>query len=154
MLAALLGGTAHAQPRSEADATGHYLGIGPVAVLTSMEDAFDGGFGGELAYARVHEHRSLAVVAVAGGAIQFTERDGGRLWLDLLAGVNNPLGGWLGLGIGPAVEVDAVRVPRWGGQLTAWVHIGVTPFVRVGHVEKTGTFVDVGLKVVLPAIRW
>ncbi len=130
------------------------MGLGPIGALARIEGSWDGLFGGEIVFADINERRLVSALAVAAGAVQFTERGGGRLWLDVMAGVKTPLGGVIGLAVGPVVELDDVRIPRWGGQATLWLYAGVVPFVRVGRVKTSGIFVDIGLKIVLPTYRW
>jgi hypothetical protein len=139
---------------SPADLDGLYVVLGPLGHAMRMEGAWDGAFGGELALVHVRQSRTPSALGVALGAESYSAREGGRLWADLLAGTRTPLGGAVGLSAGFGAEVHDVVPPRFGIQATLWVFAGVVPFVRVGRFEKTGTFVDVGLKIALPALRF
>jgi hypothetical protein len=119
-----------------------------------VEGTWDGGFGGELSLVRVNEHRRLAGLGISLGGLQYTERSGGRLWGDLFGSTRTVAGVMTGLSLGLAVEVDEVRRWRWGAQGTLWVYAGVIPYVRMGSLQRGGLFVDVGLKIPLPALRW
>lgn len=130
---------------------GTYLTVGPTAAAIRIDGGWDAVFGGEISLARVRERRPLAGYGLSLGAAGYTERDGGRLWADLQAATGR-LGPAIGVGIGPVVEIDDVRPPRWGAQASVWVYAGAIPYLRVGQLATTGTFFEVGLRVPLPAI--
>ena len=52
-----------------------------------------------------------------------------------------------------SVELGELAHPRPGGSIGLWAFVGVTPFVRVGIVEKLGGFAEVGLHISLPVLR-
>jgi hypothetical protein len=139
---------------SAADLDGLYVAVGPVGSAISIEGAWTGGFGGELTVARVCERRALAAIGGAAGALRFAERDGGLVWVDALVGTRRLLGIPVGVSGGLAVQVDEVVPPRFGAHATLWVWAGVQPYVRVGELERSGRFVEAGVKIPLPAIRW
>lgn len=156
--------SAAAQPapaRDDAAATtasldGLYLALGPVAaaVYAADDEVWDGGFGGELMVVRVRERAWLGAYGLAVGGERFVEAGNGRLWGDFLVATKRLLGVAVGVSAGLAVEVGDLQAPRFGWQTTIWSFAGVIPYVRVGSVEKSGTFVDAGLKIALPALRW
>jgi len=139
-----------------ADLDGVYVALGPVAaaVYSPDDDDWDGGFGGELMVVRVREHDLLGALGLAAGGVRFAEAGNGRLWADALVGTRTLWGLGLGLSGGLAVEVGDLQLPRFGWQATLWAYAGVMPYVRVGAVEKSGAFVDAGIKITLPALRW
>jgi hypothetical protein len=140
--------------QSTADLDGVYIALGPVASLVRVESEWDGAFGGELMLVRVTENHPIGALGLAFGGVAFAEREGGRLWADALVATNKTFGISTGLSLGPTVEVHEVTPPRWGGQATLWVYAGVIPYVRVGAVADAGTFVDIGIKISLPALRF
>jgi hypothetical protein len=113
---------------------------------------WDGTFGGEAQITRVREHQTISAMGLAIGGLRYAERTGGRLWGDLVF-AHDPGPITLGLSIGATVELDDLRVPRWGGQATLWVFAGALPYVRVAAVQDSGVVVDIGLKIALPALR-
>lgn len=143
---------AHAKPlrRPSSDLDGWYLTLGPVATAISIENSWDGAAGGEVSVVRVAERRIPAAVGMALGGVSYSERKGGRLWLDAELAFSRHLPVAVGLGLGVTAEVDPVRPPRWGAQGTLWVFAGIIPFVRVGTVEEAGAFFEVGLMLKIP----
>ena len=139
-----------------ANLDGLYLTLGPVAaaVYTHGEHDWDGGFGGELMLLRVRENNVLSAIGLAAGGVHFAEAGNGRLWGDVVLANKTALGLGVGISGGLAVEVGDLQKPRFGWQATLWVYAGVIPYIRLGSLEQTGTFVDVGLKITLPALRW
>jgi hypothetical protein len=140
--------------RSPANLDGVYLALGPVGALVHVEDDWDGAFGGELSLWRVRERQLISGVGIGLGGHKFSERDGGRLWGEISAAHRTPLGLALGVAAGVATEVDDLITPRWGAYGSLWLFAGVLPYVRVGSVQTSGAFVDLGIKIALPAIRW
>lgn len=140
--------------RSPADLDGVYLSLGPVGSALRIEGAWDGAFGGEVSLSRVREHQALSALGLSLGGAAYSQREGGLLWGDLFAATLTPLGAAVGLSAGFTAEVHPVRPPRLGAQATLWVFAGVIPYARIGRVETAGTFVDVGVKIALPAIRF
>ena len=86
------------------------------------------------------------------GASRWTERGGGRIWLDALAGTR--LGRMVGVSAGPIVELDDLHHPRLGASVGLWAFLGVTPYARVGTVEDLGAFAEIGVHIALPVRRW
>ena len=136
------------------DLDGTYALLGPLGTATRVEESWDGAFGAEVSLLRIREHKHVALAGLAFGGIRFAKREGGRLWLDALVATRRPLDLLTGLSLGGVAEVHEVIPPRWGFQAGVWVFAGVIPFARVGAMENVGVFVDVGLKIPLPAFRW
>jgi hypothetical protein len=155
LLCGLWAGSARADRLdSSADLDGLYLAIAPVGAAVHTETAWDATFGGELMLARITERQTIAVLGLVVGGHRYSERNTGRLWLDGLVGTRRVLDLALGLSVGPTAEVDRVIPPRFGAQATLWAYVGVMPYLRVGAVEKSGTFFEIGLRIPLPALRW
>ena len=144
----------HGQFRPSWDLDGFYLWLGPSGTASYVGDAWDSAFGADLAALRVREAAPIAALGGAFGFSKFTAHDGGRLWLDLVAGTR--VGGrtMAGLTAGPLLEVSDLTHPRAGASIGAWAFVGVTPFVRVGVVSTTGAFIEIGLHIALPVLRW
>jgi hypothetical protein len=82
----------------------------------------------------------------------WTERGGGRLWADAVVGTR--IGGWMiGTTAGPIVELSDVAHPRFGGSFGVFGFVGLTPFARVGFVDKLGGFAEIGVHIALPVLR-
>lgn len=166
--------SAHYTPRSEAQANpdgastellsdnldGFYIALAPVAFAVRAENDWDGGFGGEVLLVRIRERSMLTAAGLGIGASRYARepdrglgRGTGRLWADLQIASRLPTGTPAGLSVGVATEVDPVIPARWGAQATLWAFVGVIPFVRVGVVQKNGTYIDFGIKVALPVMR-
>jgi hypothetical protein len=128
--------------------------LGPVGALVRTDGEWDGAFGGEASLWRIREHSILSALGLGLGGQKFSEGNAGRLWADFLAGYRTAFGAAFGLGIGVTTEVDEVIPARWGGHASLWVYAGVIPYIRVGAVDGRGAFVDVGLKITLPALRF
>jgi hypothetical protein len=137
-----------------ADRLDHFAAVAAVASAVHVEGTWDGGFGGELGVGRLSDRRGLALWAASVGLLGFSERTGGRAWAELAVGTRWPTGVPVGIGLGPAVELDDIRRPRWGGQATLFVFAAVVPYVRVGAVDDGGLFADVGVRIAFPVIRW
>jgi hypothetical protein len=131
-----------------------YLALGPVGSALRIEDQWDGAFGGEMSLLRVRERDLVSALGIEVGGQRFSERQGGLVWVDLFAGHRRPWGVTVGASMGVTAEVDQVRPPRWGAQGSLWVFAGIVPYVRAGAVQNSGVFFDMGVKIVLPAIRW
>lgn len=144
-------------PRSLPDSSDHdgdKLLIGPVAGAVLIEGTWDSAVGGELSLVRIREHRSLAAMGFGFGYARYAGRDGGRLWLEAVAGTRR-LGGFLvGASVGPAVELGAVQHPRLGGTASVWAFVGVIPYVRAGVLDEAGSYVEIGLALELPVWRF
>jgi len=131
-----------------------FAALAAVASAVRVEGAWDGGFGAEIGVGRLRRAGPVAGWAVSAGILGFSRRSGGRAWAEGSLALAGPFGVRLGLGAGPAVELDDIRLPRWGGQVTAWVFAAVVPYVRVGHLQEGGTFVDAGVRIPFPVVRW
>jgi hypothetical protein len=145
----------HAGPDAFApswDLDGCYLWLGPSGAASHVDASWDSTIGADAAVVRIRERDPLAVIGGAFGASRWTERGGGRLWLDALAGTH--LGGRLiGLSAGPLLELSDLAHPRLGGSLGLWAFFGITPFVRIGAVRELGAFGEVGIHLALPVFR-
>jgi hypothetical protein len=135
-------------PRVSMD--GLYLTIGPVGTLTRIQDNWIGAVGAEISVMSVHEQRTPAAIGIDFGGISYAGRPGGRFWAEAQIGFEKHLPIGVGLSAGVSAEVDPVEPPRWGGQATLWLFAGVIPYVRVGEVEGTGSFVEVGVMIKIP----
>ena len=139
---------------------GFYVALGPVGSVTRSAGAWDGNFGAEAGLVRIREGSALEALGLSVGAGRYAReperglgRGTGRVWAELEVGISMPGGLIGGLGGGVVAEVDPVIPARWGAQGTIWVFAGVIPYVRVGRVEKNGTYIDFGIKVALPVLR-
>ncbi|MGE3458603.1 MAG: hypothetical protein AB7O24_26020 [Kofleriaceae bacterium] len=126
--------------------------MGPLAAASYIADNWDSTVGGQLAMTRVREQQPLGVIGVAAGASVWTERRAGRVWLDLVAGTRL-VGRMAGLTAGPILELDVLAHPRIGGSIGGWVHVGLTPYARIGWVHELGMFAEIGVHLPLPVYR-
>lgn len=133
------------------DLDGIYIWLGPLAAASRVAGSWDSTVGADLSVVRVREREPLGAIGVSVGASRWTERGGGRLWLDALAGTR--LGRMVGVSVGPLLELSELAHPRPGASAGLWAFLGVTPFVRVGAVHELGGFVEVGVHIALPVIR-
>lgn len=134
------------------DLDGLYVWLGPTGAASHVDGTWDSTFGGQLAILRVRERSALGAVGGSFGASRWTERGGGRLWLDGVIGTR--LGGrMVGATAGGIVELGDLNHPRFGGSVGLWAFVGVTPFVRVGVAEELGGFAELGVHVALPVLR-
>ena len=60
----------------------------------------------------------------------------------------------LGVAAGPVVELGDLRHPRVGAQASIWCFAGVVPYARLGVLEASGSFVEVGISLSVPALRF
>ena len=134
------------------DLDGIYLWLGPTGAASRIDSEWDSTIGGHAAILRVRERDPLGVIGGAFGATMWTERDGGRLWLDVMIGTR-VAGRMMGASVGPIVELADLAHPRVGGSVGVWVFAGVTPFARIGVVEELGGFGEIGLHIALPVLR-
>lgn len=137
--------------RASSDLDGVYLWLGPTGAASRIDGAWDSTFGGLAALVRIREGRSLGLVGAMVGGTLWTERGGGRIWLDAVAGTR--LGRMVGVSAGPILELSETTHPRVGGSIGLWGFVGVTPFARVGIVEDLGGFAEIGVHVALPVLR-
>jgi hypothetical protein len=136
------------------DTDGVYATVGPVASAVRVADDWFSGYGLELSVVRVREQQFPVAIGLAGGGISYAGRAGGRLWLEAETAVEKPLPFGLGLGLGAAAEIDPVRPPRLGVEATLWAFVGIVPYVRVGALQETGAFVELGVMIKIPAHRF
>lgn len=134
------------------DLDGQYLWLGPAGAASRVEGAWDTTFGAEATVVRVREGAPLGAIGGSAGASLWTERDGGRIWVDAVAGTRLA-GRMYGATIGPLVELSALAHPRLGGSVGVWAFFGVVPYARVGIVDELGAFAEVGLHIALPVLR-
>jgi hypothetical protein len=134
------------------DLDGLYLWLGPTGAGSHVDGMWDSTIGGDLAVVRIREREALGAIGASVGASRWTERGGGRIWLDALAGTR--LGRMVGVSAGPIVELDDLHHPRLGASVGLWAFLGVTPYARVGTVEDLGAFAEIGVHIALPVRRW
>jgi hypothetical protein len=138
-------------PPSE-DLDGFYVWLGPVGAASRVDAAWDSTFGADLSIVRVREGAALGVIGASAGASRWSERGGGRVWLDGVIGTR--LGGRMyGASAGPILELSELAHPRLGGSAGVWAFFGVAPFARLGVVGGLGPFVEVGVHLTLPVFR-
>jgi hypothetical protein len=141
---------AAAAPSSDLD--GLYLWLGPSGAASHIESDWDSTIGADLTVIRVREGKWLGAIGGSFGASRWTVRDGGRIWLDGLIGTR--LGRMMGLSAGPILELGELAHPRLGGSVGIWAFLGVTPYVRAGTVSEMGGFVEIGVHIALPVLRF
>lgn len=134
------------------DLDGLYLWLGPIGAAGWEGSSWDSTFGADATVVRVREHEDLGAIGGTIGAARWTERGGGRAWLEAIAGTP-AWGHMFGLSAGPLVEMNDLMHPKFGGSVGAWAFVGVTPYARVGTVDTLGTFVEVGVHIALPVLR-
>jgi hypothetical protein len=134
------------------DLDGIYLWLGPTGAASHVDSEWDSTFGGHAAVLRVREREALGVIGGAFGASLWTERSGGRIWLDAMIGTR-VWGRMIGASLGPILELGDLAHPRPGASLGVWTFIGVTPFARIGFVDELGGFGEIGLHIALPVLR-
>jgi hypothetical protein len=140
------------------DLDGTYLWLGPSGAAsfassggdTSAE--WDSTFGADAAVIRIRERRPLAAIGGTLGVSRWSARDGGRVWLDALAGTRLA-GRMIGLSAGPIVELAQLAHPRIGGSIGVWAFFGIVPFARIGTVHELGMFGEVGIHIALPVLK-
>lgn len=144
--------TERLQPTAD-NVDGLYLMLGPLGALSYLEGERQGTFGGQLLVLRVREQAALASLGVALGGTRYTVAERGRAWAEAVLGAR-VRAIHAGLGIGPILEIDRVAPARVGGQVTAWVFLGVIPYLRAGYIDGRGAFVEAGVQLMLPARSW
>jgi hypothetical protein len=145
---------APARPPGQAESASHFLALTVLGSAVRAEGEWDSAFGGEVAVGALRAGDALAAWAAGIDFVAYSERSGGRVTLEGALGTRWPTGVLLGLAGGPMIELDDFRRPRAGGQLSVWIFAGVVPYVRAGTVEDSGFFVDLGLRIPLPVLRW
>jgi len=137
--------------RASSNLDGLYLWLGPTGAASRVDGAWDSTVGGHAAVLRIREGAPLGVIGGVVGATLWTERGGGRIWLDAIAGTR--LWKMVGVSAGPLLELSDQTHPRFGGSVGIWGFVGVTPFARVGVVEDLGGFAEIGVHIALPVLR-
>jgi len=140
------------------DLDGLYLWLGPTGAASwgrgpeQMTSQWDSTIGANATLIVIRERDALAAAGGSLGASKWTERGGGRIWIDALAGTR--LGGHMvGASLGPILELSDVSHPHAGASFGIWAFFGVTPYARVGAVDGLGAFAEVGLHLALPVLR-
>jgi hypothetical protein len=134
------------------DLDGTYVWLGPTGAASHIDGSWDSTFGAHLAILRVRERSPLGVFGASAGGSLWTERGGGRVWLDGVVGTR--LGSrMVGATLGPILELGELNHPRVGGSVGMWAFLGVTPFVRAGVVQELGGFAEIGVHIALPVLR-
>jgi len=134
------------------DLDGTYLWLGPLGAASHVDAQWDSTFGAELALVVVRERARLGLVGVDLGASRWTERGGGRVWVDGLVGTHL-LDRMMGISLGPIVELSDLAHPRLGASVGVWGFAGITPFARLGAVADLGMFAEIGIHIALPILR-
>ena len=134
------------------DLDGTYLWLGPLGAASHVDAQWDSTFGADLALVVVRENAPLALVGGNLGASRWTERGGGRVWVDGLLGTHL-VGHMLGISLGPIVELSELAHPRPGASIGVWGFAGITPFARLGAVADHGIFAEIGIHIALPVLR-
>ena len=142
-------GAVAAEPSWDLD--GLYLWLGPTGAASRIDAEWDSTIGADATVIRIRERETLGAIGVTLGASRWTVRDGGRIWLDGLAGTR--LWRMVGVSAGPIVELAELAHPRFGGSVGVWAFFGVAPYVRTGMVSDLGGFVEVGVHIALPVLR-
>jgi hypothetical protein len=135
------------------DLDGLYIWLGPSGAASRIDADWDSTIGGDLSILRVRERDLVGTVGGSLGAARWTVRGGGRIWLDAIVGTRM-LGRMTGISAGPILELSELAHPRYGGSVGVWTFVGVTPYARIGTVTDLGGFVEVGIHIALPIVRW
>jgi len=140
--------------RAAADLDGLHLWVGPIGAATHVSDAWDSAWGGSVALVRIRERAWIGALGGWLGAAHYGASDGGRLWLDGVVGTRRLVGQMIGVGLGPVLEVGDLQHPRLGAQASIWCFAGVVPYARLGVLEQSGPFAELGISVSLPTLRF
>jgi hypothetical protein len=140
--------------RAASDLDGVHIWLGAVGAATHVESEWDSAWGGAVAVIRIRERAPLGAIGAWLGGAHYAVRDGGRVWLDGVVGTRRLGGRMLGAGVGPVLELGDFRHPRAGAQATFWCFAGVVPYARLGVLEASGSFVEVGISLSVPALRF
>jgi hypothetical protein len=134
------------------DLDGIYLWLGPTGAASHVDATWDSTIGADATVIRVREHRGLGAIGGSLGASRWTERGGGRIWLDALVGTRI-FGRMAGVSAGPILELSDLAHPRIGASAGVWTFAGITPFARIGAVQELGMFGEIGVHIALPVYR-
>jgi hypothetical protein len=140
--------------RAASDLDGVHVWLGAVGAATHVEDDWDSAWGGTIAILRIRERAPLGAAGIWLGGAHYAMRDGGRVWLDGVAGTRRLGGRMLGVSTGPVLELGDLRHPRLGAQTSIWCFAGVVPYARLGVLGSSGPFVELGISLSVPAIRF
>ena len=135
------------------DVDGLYLMLGPLGAVSHLDRVLQSTFGGQVALVWVRERAQLATLGLAIGGLRYTAAERGRTWVELIGGTQ-VLGTHVGLAAGPVLEIDRVIPAKVGGQATVWLFGGVIPYIRLGGIADRGSFIELGLQIMLPARSW
>ncbi len=141
-------------PRSTADLDDTYLWLGPSGAAAQIDGGWHSSWGGGVQVVRVRERQALGVIGGWLSGVHYAGRDGGRIALEAVVGTRRLLGPMIGIGAGPAVELGERRHPRLGLQGSAWLFAGATPYVRLGWLQGSGGFAELGVQLSLPVRRF
>jgi hypothetical protein len=134
------------------DLDGFYIWLGPTGAASRVDATWDSTIGADLAVLRIREGELFGAIGGSLGASRWTERGGGRIWLDAIAGTR-VLGRMVGVSGGPILELSDLAHPRVGASIGVWAFVGITPFARIGTVQELGAFGEIGIHIALPVYR-
>jgi hypothetical protein len=134
------------------DLDGTYVWLGPLGAASHVDAQWDSTFGADLAVVVVRERAPIGLVGIDLGASRWTERGGGRVWVDGLLGTHL-FDRMMGISLGPIVELSDLAHPRLGASFGVWGFAGITPFARLGAVADLGMFAEIGIHIALPILR-
>lgn len=154
LLLLLLASPALAQVERASSLDGAYLALGPVTGATYVESDWTSAVGLQVSALRVREGGLPAVIGLNVGGARLGGREGGRVWLEVAAGVRSPLPLPAGACLGAMVDLQDATRPRPGVHGTIWIYAGIIPYVRAGQVAGQGPFVEAGLQILLPTLRF
>jgi len=146
-----------ASPIETAQTTGNldgvYLFVGPTGGTIHAGGEWDSSIGGHLSIATYSEHRALTLAAIDLGLTQVGREAGGRAWITPSVG-SRVAGSLVVFSAGLSAQWDPVEPPKLGPVATIGWFVGVLPTLSVGRHQRSGTFVEVGLRLTLPALRF
>ncbi len=132
---------------------GYYLALGPRGGALYTEGEWDGAFGAEVSLYHYQGDRPLSLLGLSGGMVQLSELTGGQLFGEVGAGGSVVSELRAGLAAGVTARTSPVRHPRLGVHATLFAFAGPIAYGRVGSLQDTGMFVDIGIRLALPALR-
>ncbi len=139
---------------SSANLDGNHLWLALWGARTEAAYGYDSCVGGELAITRVREGEALGLVGGTLGGGRYAESDDKRLWANAVAGTRRGTGWMLGGSAGAVLELSPTARPKLGATVGVWAFVGVVPFARVGAMEGRGAFLELGVEIALPVLRW
>lgn len=140
--------------RAASDLDGLHLFVGPIGAATHVGGDWDSAWGGSLVLLRVREQAWLGTAGAWLGGAHYAATDGGRLWLDGVIGTRRLVGRMIGVGAGSVVELGQLQHPRLGAQASIWCFAGVVPYARLGVLDASGPFVELGVSLSIPTLRF